>query len=359
LYVFRTGVAFLVLEVGPSGVAQAHQNAFEDFAELNARIGRVSPGGTERPIPELTFGNGAGERLRQLGERILKPLEDFGVKFAPRDERDAKVLAYARLTQQNGRAQSETWVDHREAETFTRLWRVATRSHAVRKVDLDLDSHKSVVKVFQNVATGVSMEGVATLAAASKGVYFIEHLSEDRVRHAYFAHYLLALHQRCALLLLVGKASQLPHISHRSLDLGQEAIRSIEQLRSAASEFNLRHRFSQVSTITPYRVLYEKFLEELRVKDLLDEFRDEVRDLDELKRVQDDVREKMLESRLNWIVLVLGMVGIAISLFGSNLPPWGPLSVTVYRSIAFFGPLLVVVLIPLILRAVWGGDRRR
>lgn len=226
------------------------------------------------------------------------------------------------------------------AEPFYYLRRVEKPSYRPAPGELAIDDHSDIVRTFDNIVLGASVEGFAVMLVDT-GHKFFEQFS-SRVRTSYFAHYLLALHQRAALLQLALEAGRLPRMTEDA-GTNTDFFNQVRRLRLRAVEFNLHHRFAQVSTMTHYARAYDVMCGTLRVPALLEEVRDEIAEFDEILRIERDQADasRQAESahrdrRLNEWLAYLGPISLLLSLYGSNLPPWS--NMETYRA-PFWLPL--------------------
>lgn len=252
--------------------------------------------------------DGGGLTLPEMTSELLAPLEALDGELHDANDAAFKVQAYARVT-------GPPSVDGLGEELFL-LRRVAKESFRVPERETRLDQHPDVLRTFDNVAMGVSLEGMAMLVVDT-GHPFLRQLGH-RARTSYFAHYLLALVQRAALQRLAVDAGRLPDLPGNVP--GPEVIGPVRRLRRRAIDFNLRHRFSQVSTVTMYDRLYRRALDVLGIPRLVDEVRDEVEEMDEILHAHVEQEQTRRVRSLNYLLAVFGLISILLGLFGANLP---------------------------------------
>jgi len=262
-----------------------------------------------------------GTTLLCVIQESLKPV--FNDTHESLDPRTFRLLTYVGVPESTNSDQL--------GQLFYRLRRVAKESYEAAPADLAMEGRPDTVRTYANVFIGFSLEGMAMLAIDSSQPFAQER--PNRFRCSYFAHYLLALHQRASLLSLALEAGNLPRITMACLGTG-EIDQRIRELRLRAIDFNLHHRFAQVSTMTHYATVYSQMVDALAIPALVDEVRDEVAELDEVLAFyrdrdhveQEDARRQAGESeaqrdrRLNQLIAVLGPLSLLLSLYGTNLP---------------------------------------
>jgi len=338
LYLFRTGIAMLSVECNLLPAKEAQYTSDEPLtidalSEFNYQVARsIADRGARFRVDNGDASSApAKESLAELARGWLPG----GVVLDSNGERSYRVQTYARDAQLDPPL---PWV--RCPEKVVRFARVTALGYAPTERDkrgLEEGTLTEVLGRFDTERTGITLEGMAILAAGNSPHVRGEDFRKN-VRSAWAVHYVLALHQREALLQLAVKAGK--------LDSSGLAGKEWSDLRREVSEFNLRHRYSQVSGVTNYRDLYEHTTKALRIGDLLAEVRDEVHELDEQLRRETEKGEKGRAEKLNVLILCFGLVGLLFAVFGTNLYPFGGANDqggAFYRSIAFLGPFLLVV----------------
>ena len=375
VYLFSTGIAVAVLECSIL-TRQGLAPNLNDLVDFNYVLQRLEPhrvpairvaGWRSRPpgqaAPQFLPGlaSAAGMTLEGILRQTLAPLfATPGTEIL--DRRAFKVQTFARV------GPGERLDDL--GQTFYQLRRVVGPSYPAAPADLALEGRADTVRTFENVVVGFSLEGFAVLLVDTGHPFYAEFA--NRVRCSYFAHYLVALHQRSALLVLALEAGRLPRITPGRFEADERLHRLLRDLRLRAIDFNLHHRFSQVSTMTHYAQVYEGLTDALAIPSLLDEVRDEIGELDEILRLHrerseqeqrdSDARERDRaeraeadrDRRLNQTIAVLGPLSLLLSLYGTNLPDYS--QVRTYLSPAFWLPLCAWLLLTVLL---WRLARRK
>lgn len=159
-------------------------------------------------------------------------------------------------------------------------------------VEFDIKDNEEVIQLFENSYWGVSLEGIVNIV----------HLVEDDRTNSFFAGgnyvnqfmptyfyiYILALHQRYALLYLALEASKISKSNSSS--------REILKMRKKIGDFLLRCLFRQVSNITHQEKLYQTILKTLGVEKLVEELQVEMEVLSSLAELEEQkIKEENTE----------------------------------------------------------------
>ncbi|HEX8242426.1 MAG TPA: hypothetical protein VF541_02975, partial [Longimicrobium sp.] len=249
LYVFGTGVLALVFDLSLErvrrGAAPPSAPTLANLAEFNHLLRKnhpaeaprlrmegseAAPAATAEPL--LLRLRGAGATLAEAAGILLAPAAAAGVSAQAADECAYRVQSYARLPEGTELGSL--------AEPLFRLRRVVGASYQVAPRELALDRRADVLRTWGNVVLGVSLEGMSMVVVDTGHAFAAEFAA--RARGAYFAHYLLALHQRAALRHLALQAAGLPAVEGA---VSAATLRTVQALRAAAANFTLHHRFSQ------------------------------------------------------------------------------------------------------------------
>lgn len=177
--------------------------------------------------------------------------------------------------------------------------------------DLDLEDNPEVTVTFENITFGQSLEGGIILVEDSGDPFFAAF--DGKARYNYFMPYLLALHQRFALI----------HFAINLAALNETDLATVRRLRESAFHFVLRWRFGQVSHTTMYNRVYEKWRQVLGLEELLQEIKGELEELDELlerqSREEEARREKAVQATLTLLNLFTLPILLTASIFGMNV----------------------------------------
>ena len=177
--------------------------------------------------------------------------------------------------------------------------------------DVALENNPEVLSTFRNIHFGMSLEG---------GVAVIEDVDHDYVRNFaseydnnYFFPFLLALHERFALL----------NYSNAVAAMNSADIATARTLRERLLKFSLRWRFGQVSNMSMVSHFYRRWRTVLGCELLLLELKQDIEELDELlereDRKQQERRDKTVVSWLNKLNLYFFPLIICISIFGISI----------------------------------------
>lgn len=192
-----------------------------------------------------------------------------------------------------------------------RLRRNYKDTYQASKVDLRLINNPEVIATFQNICFGQSQEG---------GVVLVEDIDHDfyrtfgdKAQFSYFLPFLLALHQRFALI----------HFAISMAELKTDDSAQVRSLRESILNFVLKWRFGQVSNVTMYNRVYENWRRVLGLDTLLQEIKSEVDELDELLErrasYKEDKRSRKLANSLTSLNLVLFPFLLLSSILGMNV----------------------------------------
>lgn len=201
-------------------------------------------------------------------------------------------------------------------------------------VEKDFDKNPGLLALFDNSYWGISFEGLANIVTKtddSRTEEFFVSGYMHQIETTYFYIYILALHQKYALLRLSNVASKL---SYDLEQVGEENYTEqnllISKLRNQIVRFMLRSSYNQVTNITHYGHLYEMIRENLRINDLFDELHDE---LDALSSYTDAAEKRMhlieeqekkvatekFNNKITAITLFFLPVTVITGFFGMNL----------------------------------------
>ena len=358
-YLFSTGIGILVIDCELTSAADHNASELDlgDLIRFNYAAHYVAPDiaaivrrqprpagheGARPADPEAPpTAESASEAARLIGALESAQGTTFGdiaaASLAPLlassatgllDRRAFRVQSFARV--------ANTVPLEQLAPEFYCLRRVATPSYPAAPMDLHVQTSGEIVRTFDNIAIGCCLEGM-TVLVVDRGLDFHRQMAH-RVRRSYFAHYLLALHQRATLLVLALDAGRLPSVVEAGRTEDPTFQETVAVLRKRAIDFTFRHRFSQLSTMTHYAVFYETLTRQLRIPELLDEVRDELAELDEVlnfyqSRVQQEraeaeqareAAEAARDRRLQQMIAILGPFSVLLALYGSNLPAYQP-----------------------------------
>lgn len=311
LFLFETGVGFLNFELTYRSDASVEDvisgNYYaKSFIRRDCKIVYQADGIHQKHETEpITFAS--------LVEKILQPLQvttyfaRHGEKSlcedrpgqASRDEKSQGAaaslrpfhgLVFTALVLNNTGLEPQQW-EIRLKEYLFRLRRSFKESYKPAPTEFDTDANPDVARIFENSYWGVSQEGLANLT------YLIEDSQTKRffegeylwhVKDEYYYLYILALHQKYALLTLLEEAARLPRVSLPRTDEEAARVRTaIAGLRRKMAEFVMRCVFRQVSNVTHHGRLYEMMRRSLGIDDMLQELHYELELLGTLAEMEE------------------------------------------------------------------------
>ncbi len=151
--------------------------------------------------------------------------------------------------------------------------------------DQDQNIYNSIIKTFENVAFSPSAEGIVCWIKPLAGQDFLhQQFKRDRYEAVYFQLYLLALHQRYALVNFARRLDEetppAEELQRYSKITDEQALAGIESLaeqmrtlRRDVSDFYLRAFFQQPATLSNHQEFYSSLQKALGVSELLDQVR--------------------------------------------------------------------------------------
>lgn len=226
--------------------------------------------------------------LNELAKQLLSPL-DVETYFETEQEppRQAFIYSAAILSAESFKAMRD---NNELRRALFELRRSFKKSYKPAPKEFDLENNPDVLRLFDNIYWGISLEGVASLA-----FYVGEKETDEFVKSfmgklstSYFYILLLALHQRYALLKYNIDAAKIEKAKHGDL-------RKISDLQEQIAWFQLRAMFAHISSNTHYTLLYERLCAVFRIKELAAELLDEIRTLAILSRLKQDASQKEKE----------------------------------------------------------------
>ncbi|MEH7235771.1 CorA family divalent cation transporter [Bacillus sp. JJ1562] len=201
-------------------------------------------------------------------------------------------------------------------------------------VEKDFDKNPGLLPLFDNSYWGISLEGLANIVTKTddaKTEEFFQSSYMHQIESTYFYIYILALHQKYALLRLSIVASKLSYdLQQVGEDNYTEQNFLISELRNQIVRFMLRSSYNQVTNITHYGHLYEMVRENLRISDLFRELHDELNALSSytdaaeqriqhLAEQEKKVATEKFNSKITTISIFFLPVTVITGFFGMNL----------------------------------------
>jgi len=195
------------------------------------------------------------------------------------------------------------------------LYRVRNFFAAYREInpsddDLRLD-HPALLPYAKNQWFICTLEGGAFVAFNAPQTEFFRTELPNRLKEQYFLLFLLAQHQRFALIRLSQEVSE-----HWLRGSEKERVKIFEQIRNDLLEFTARGYFSQVMQRERHHRCYRKWQEVLMVEQLYQEVSNEVREMHEILQSR---RSQRLEERINLLTAFFAVPALVLSFLSINL----------------------------------------
>ncbi len=357
LYLFSSGAGVLSIEIKPrelrvrreenEGAAIYEPFTASDLVEINYRLrtlnarrpatllslrwkraleksteGGATPAGGRPTHVETAPALGEGslhERLCAAREfTVLDIIEHCRdslqnlVDIKIRRERGLHILTFART--ERGATFQQC------ADDFFRLRRVYDRNYKGPPWALNPETDRDeILQSFEQVYLGVSAEGCAVLVL-DDGTEFFNQLA-DRVRHGYFAMFLIAIHERVMLEELAYQSCRLPEVhdaARQARAARSELIEKVRNARKSVFEFTLHHSQYVVSHVHMYQEIYERMIDAMRVPVMHQHVESEIANMQQI--LEEHHEEKSTRSRdlLASLVGVLGIVSLLLAFWGAN-----------------------------------------
>lgn len=377
LYLFSTGVGILVLEVeatggvleippseGHGGDAKKRQYEAGDVAELNARLQRLgkaappilnlrplrarrygkSEKGSQKPSVEaagpLSGDSELAELRDQPGQELLADVLDgrcFRMEpliswlVAPLRGPDAELhgmagshlrgLSYLRLPPRSDNPSPLGYTREELGNLLFRLRRMYNDFHSPPVHLLSTEpGNPEVLQTFERIFFGLAQEGMAVVVLDDTETPFFSEMA-SRVRHGYFALYLLCLHQRTALERLSIRAAKGPRLVSsvtRPFELARHTLDQVRFLRLEAADFTLHHSFSIVSPVTMYQEVYERLAAALRIDVLHRRLRTEIDEIDSLLQHAAEKHEERSRRGIELVIALFAPLALLFGFWGAN-----------------------------------------
>lgn len=202
----------------------------------------------------------------------------------------AHALVYSAVVMDKSLADYNGW-KQMLMEILFRLRRSFKESYKPSPSEYDVDGNPEVLQFFANSYWGISSEALANLVyliddettnAFFSGNYF------GNLKQSYYYLYILALHQRYALLHLAIEAAELPlalqDLTHRDDGNEWQQEESLLESRKKMALFVLRSMFRQVSNISHQNRLYESIRTEFGIEGLIEEINWELKAINSLEQ---------------------------------------------------------------------------
>ena len=324
LVLFRVGVGFLVFKVRPKASDAATWFDFRHYARFfgGQRSVRVTGG----DAPPFVFADVCTRLLDGLAPEGAATGGPWRSNMFMEDQAVLYSSWFVALD-----ATSDDAERHRRdlRYRFREYFNAGQRLHQDASQDAP---HRDDVAVYlRDQWFTFGLEGGGFLALDPPDEPFFRENLPQHVSEVYFVAFLLALHQRLALLRLSTEVSE-----HWLRGSEKERLRSFQRIREQYLAFKARGYYSQVMQRNHHHAVYCRWQESLQVPLLFDEVRDEVREMhaylaDEAqRRIRVQLEEVQLqnvelEQRIELIGFLLGgfVLGVGlVQVLGAHLGAW-------------------------------------
>lgn len=296
MVLFQVGVGMLVVQAAPKSEQLADWLDFLHYFRISDGRRKVRVCATRRigkdQVEPFFPEPAGGVAAHPAGEGLLDDVLTALLRTGSADESaknwweevfvPGKLLPFAAL-----------YVDGLENEAAAVRYRLRHFFRAGQEIipcasDL-CEEHASVLPYADRQWFVFSIEGGAFLACDAPCGFFRETMP-DHLRKDYFLLFLMALHQRFALVRMSAQVARHWPLGGAQDEQGREDI--FQDIRDTLLAFTARGYFAQVMQRDNHHRVYRKWQEVFQVERLYDEVRDEVREMHEylLKALQEEQR---------------------------------------------------------------------
>ncbi|MCS7224025.1 MAG: hypothetical protein NZ959_05650 [Armatimonadetes bacterium] len=261
----------------------------------------------EHPQGEGTFGD-ILESILNTGARIGERHSDnaqpdnkwWSEVFVP-----GQLMPFAVLY-----ADSTEVTDRQIGELLYRVRNFFPANRVLQPTPDDLSyNHPSLLSYGDKMWFVCTLEGGAFIAVNAPDTDFFRRELPRHLKDQYFLLFLIALHQRFALMSLSQDVSE--HWLQR-----EERVQTFERIRDRLLNFTARGYFVQVMQREHHHRVYEKWQQVFQLEQLYQEVNDEVREMHEYALSEST---KRLENRLNLLGALIGVPSLVIGFLGINI----------------------------------------
>ncbi len=344
LALFRAGVGFITICAHPVSDETADWLDFLHyfrFARGQRRAGvraerRVSRDEVKPFFPEAAGGLVAHPDGSGLVEEVIRALLRTGSGNGEASDWWSEVFVPGQLAPFAALFVCEAG----EEESLNLVYRVRNFFHSRQALHPGAEGlrpdHPSLLQYASRQWFIFSLDGGAFVACDAPATQFFQHDLPRHLRDQYFLLFLLALHQRFALMSFSQRVSE-----HWLRDEAMERERVFERLCDGLLEFTARGYFAQVMQREHHHRCYRKWQETFQIERLFQEVSHEVREMHNyllLKRTErlqqlaeeqrrhvelearaQEVRAQKLEKRISLLGLIIGVPALVIGFLGINL----------------------------------------
>ncbi len=238
------------------------------------------------------------ESRRTMSSITMKILEPIGVEryFSSENNQPESALVYNSLMLLDTFEVTEN-KEKLLGEYLFKLRRSFKESYKPAPSELMLKDNPQIIQLFENSFWGVSLEGLTNVVHLTNDQVTNEFFNgnyQSNLSQSYFYIYMIALHQRFALLALNSRAQDIP--KNEQLSAGD--FEEIQKLRKEINFFILRSFFKHVSSITHQQALYERIEKCLQIEELKGDLHLELEALSSVAELQQYYRLKEQENEM-------------------------------------------------------------
>lgn len=288
LFVFETQVGFLCFKYRydnsflPEDIINANyylknlnQNSQKLFTIRKIKLEDTETGINENVYEEQFSKFDLNKGIRQLIE-MIKPK----TYFEQTSSLPKQALVFSALCLKN---KPEDVVLKNYLFKMRRLFK---DSYKPAEIEFEFISNNEIIQAFENSYWGISMEGCANifyLIDDENTNYFLKGPYKGNVENTYLFLYIIALHQKYALLNFSISASLLEaETIDKTEEELKEAIEHTKCLKSHIAAYYLRCNFLNVSNITHQAEIYDMMRRTLRVNESVNEINTELDSISDL-----------------------------------------------------------------------------
>ncbi len=303
LALFRVGVGFLTIRAKPTGdQVRDWLDFLHYFRYVNGQMGVYVRADAHPAANPISHPDGAG----YFGS-VLRALLQTGAFEGEQEPWWQEVYVQGKLIPFVALFVDELADEGADSQFQELLYRVhrffpADRLIIPSAADLDFDSHPAFLPYVRDQWFIFSLEGGAFVARNAPKTDFFRKTLPDHLGRQYFLLFLLALHQRFALMRLSQLVSD-----HWLQNDPRKRVEVFTSIRDQLLAFTARGYFTQVMQRENHHRCYCKWQEIFQVEALYREVSDEVREMHETLQM------KRAES-LNWFAWLLGPPALLLTL---------------------------------------------
>lgn len=257
------------------------------------------------------------------------------------------------------------------AKSIYEMRRLFKNSYLPIANDLNVNDNEETLQLFENCYWAASLEGIVNiyhLTSNEETNDFFTTIYQGAADNTYLYIYLVALHQRYALLNYSIIASQI----RKNNNIGKEdleIIRAIKQEKLKFAYYNLRCTFKNLSNITHQNKVYCLIRKVLNIDDLWDEVNNELFGLAQIledyeekiekaeekaRKESERLRDKKEAKRFNFLAISVASLAAIFWLPNIVLSSWDIIDRTTKSSIPFQSTwkVFISILIPIAFIAV-------